>query len=214
MHPAVLQLLNDSKAQKCYRCAWDGEYYTKEEFDDWFWKYSEAFWDSAPHFNSLSHFCRVCLVDVVTTEAIISRGFCHFNHNGLDALVSSALFGIWLPGCLLLIDVHHLAGKLNDSRLAPAAFHPDIWDQAWVIKLQAPVSNHLTWAITTETCTLMILDYCTDLMGSGADIGMLGRLEMRTVAQEFITILDGKEPYNKNNLILALLGVKPWIKEP
>ena len=60
----------------------------------------------------------------------------------------------------------------------------------------------------------MILDYCTDLMGSGADIGMLGRLEMRTVAQEFITILDGKEPYNKNNLILALLGVKPWIKEP
>ena len=118
-HPAILSFESQVTARKQQRCAWDGKPYTLKEFQEF---YGEAigasYWESASHFEHLKHFTEWFDLWVVRSS-LAGAG---------SAKSSSALFGLWVPGCLLLVDVHHLEGKLKGSRLAPKGWPPDIWE--------------------------------------------------------------------------------------
>ena len=96
-----------------------------------------------------------------------------------------------MPGWLLLVDVHHLQGKLKGSRLAPDGWHPDIWDAAWQI------------GVTGNT--MMVLDLYNELCGSEDPLGKLGRSEMEAVLKEFCEIMDGREGLDRERLTSNLL---------
>ena len=118
---------------------------------------------------------------------------------------SSAIFGLWLPGCILLVDIHHLEGKLKGSRLAPEVWHPDIWEDAFQIGLTGN--------------SMMVLDLCTQLLGSEDPLAKLGRVEMKIMLKEFCNIMDGAlfDPERlTKNLLIRFLSVDvssidlPW----
>ena len=161
-------------AQKHYRCAWNNQQYTISEFSDYYGKAAgESLWKLAPHFNSVEEFCKRFTVKTVSSRQIGS-----FASSLPES--SAALFGLWVPGCLLLADVHHLGvgGKLKGSRLVPPAWRSDIWDTAWQI-------GHAGDKTT-------VLDFCTQLMGSEDPLANLGRVEMEKELQDFCDWLDGR----------------------
>ena len=166
-HPAILSFKSQVAARKQQRCAWDGKPYTLKEFQEF---YGEAigasYWESASHFEFLPHFTAWFDLFVVRSSA---------NSQGAS---SCALFGLWVPGWLLLVDVHHLEGKLMGSRLATEAWHPDIWDDPWKIGPSLEI--------------MKVLDLCTELLGSLDPLGKLGRTQMGQVLKEFCDFLDGK----------------------
>ena len=165
-HPAILSFESQVAARKQQRCAWDGKPYTLKEFQEF---YGEAigasYWESASHFEHLKQFTEWLDLWVVRSS-----------DNGLQS--SSTLFGLWVPGCLLLVDVHHLAGKLKGSRLVTEAWHPDIWDAAWQIGPRGKITK--------------VLDLCTKLLDSIDPLVKLGRIEMEKVLKEFCDFIDGK----------------------
>ena len=168
-HPAILSFESQVTARKQQRCAWDGKPYTLKEFQEF---YGEAigasYWESASHFEHLKHFTEWFDLWVVRS----SLAGCDYG------IASCALFGLWVPGCLLLVDVHHLAGKLKGSRLVTEAWHPDIWDAAWQIGPRGKITK--------------VLDLCTKLLDSIDPLVKLGRIEMEKVLKEFCDFIDGK----------------------
>jgi len=172
-HPAILSFKSQVAARKQQRCAWDGKTYTLKEFQEF---YGEAigasYWESASHFEYLPHFTAWFDLFVVRSSANGQQG-------------SSALFGLWVPGWLLLVDVHHLDGKLMGSRLATEASHPDIWDAAWQIGLRGNITKVL------DLCEIDPLVKAKPL-GSIDPLVKLGRIEMEKVLKEFCDFIDGK----------------------
>ena len=178
---------NQVSARKLKRCAWDGKLYTIREFQDHYGeKAAESLWESAPHFNFLREFCTCFHLQVVRSAVA-----------GLDTWASSAaLFGLWVPCCVLLLDVHHLEGKLKGSRLAPEGWRTDIWDASWKIG-------------NTDN-TMMVLDFCTELYGSEDPLGELGRTEMVHMLQEFNKFMEGVPPdweHLERNHLMRFLSV-------
>ena len=111
---------------------------------------------------------------------------------------SNALFGLWLPCCLLLVDVHHLEGNLKGSRLSPEGWRTDIWD------------DDNTWRVGFAGNTMMVLDLCKELRGGNDPLAKLGRSQMNEVLQEFCDIMGGKivdlERMDRN-LLMRFLSV-------
>ena len=165
-HPAILSFQSQVAARKQQRCDWDGKPYTLKEFQEF---YGEAigasYWESASQFEYLPHFTAWFDLFVVRSSA-----------NGHQS--SSALFGLWVPGYLLLVDVHHLAGKLKGSRLATEAWLLDIWPHAWQFGPSLGITK--------------VLDLCSELLCSQDPFVKLGRTQMHTVLQEFCDLIDGK----------------------
>ena len=173
--------------EKEKRYALDGKLYMINEFQDYYGKAAaESIWKSAPHFINLQEFCRFFSLWVEQT--------CLKSDPELVA-ESSAIFGLWLPSCILLVDIHHLEGKLKGSRLAPEVWHPDIWEDAFQIGLTGN--------------SMMVLDLCTQLLGSEDPLAKLGRVEMKIMLKEFSNIMDGAlfepERLTKNLLIRFFL---------
>ena len=190
-HPAVSKFQNNVSARKNKRCALDGHLYTINEFQAYYGEAAaESIWQSAPHFISVRDFCRCFDLWLEQT---------YLRCSGPDPLdSSSALFGLWVPGCLLLLDVHHLEGKLKGSRLAPKAWFADIWEPAWQI---GPAGNRM-----------MVLDLCTQLLGSEDPLGKLGRQDMKNMLKEFSQIMDGAffdQRCLTTNLLMSFLSVDP-----
>ena len=186
-HPAVSEFQSIVSARKNMRCALDGHLYTINEFQAYYGEAAaESIWQSAPHFIQLREFC----------------GFFNLwldSGSGPEPLESSsALFGLWVPGWLVLVDVHHLEGKLKGSRLAPKGWHPDIWEAAWHI---GPTGNRM-----------MVLDLCTELLGSIHPLGKVGRKDMKNILKEFSQIMDGAffdQRCLTTNLLMSFLSVDP-----
>ena len=88
------------------------------------------------------------------------------------------MFGLWFPCCLLLVDVHHLEGKLKDSRLDPKNWLTS--KTAWQIGLAGRENQ------------MQVLEFCTVLHDHTKDLlGKLGQGEMKEVLRDFCAILDG-----------------------
>ena len=175
-------------AQMCYRCVWDNQQYTIREFSDYYGKAAgESLWKLAPHFNSIKEFCKCFALKIVSSPEL--RGLTQ----------SSALFGLWVPGCLLLADVHHLAsGKLKGSRLAPLVWHSDIWDTAWQIGHAGTQSG------------MMVLDWTQLNMDSEDPLANLGRVEMEKELKEFCDLLDGRRTPPELWIISELERMTGW----
>ena len=167
------------------RCALDGRLYTINEFQAYYGEAAaQSIWQSAPHFIQLREFCQFFNL------------WLNFGSGPEPLESSSALFGLWVPGWLMLVDIHHLEGKLKCSRLAPKGWHPDIWEAAWQI---GPADNRM-----------MVLDLCTKLLGSEDPLMKLGRGEMKTMLTEFCQIMDEKpaDPEHlRKNLLMRFLCV-------
>ena len=157
-------------ARKLTRYAWDHRLYTFEQFVDYYGHNKAAhYWSKAVHFESLQNFC----TDLGLT-LVRSRYCC----DGFQWATSSAMFGLWFPCCLLLVDVHHLEGKLKDSRLDPKNWLP--CKTAWQI---GPAGRENQ---------MQVLEFCTVLHDDTKNLlGKLGRGEMKEVLQDFCAILDG-----------------------
>ena len=142
----------------------------------------ESQWKSAPHFATLDTFCKHWNLKQV-----------HNRNESPDG--SPAVFGLWLPCCLCLVDKHHLSGKLKDSRLAPQGWVSDIWTSAW--------------QIGPEHKRMVVLNLCTEL-SSEDPLGRLGYTDMVKVLEEFLHIIDGGLVNNeclKTNLLMKFLSV-------
>ena len=176
------------------RCAWDRQPYTKKEFEAWY-SNGAAIWETAPHFASIEQFCehmkthkvQTCIPDVGSRAS------------------SATLFGLWVPGFLLLVDIHHLNGKLKSSRLAPdtSDYQRNVW------------KNALRIGYENQT---MVLDYSTELVATPAEpLARLGRHHMEETLLDFLEILDGliinykpvpcPETRVKKNLLMQFLAV-------
>ena len=157
-------------ARKRTRYAWDHQLYTFEQFVDYYGHDSAVhYWSEAVHFESLQNFCQDFGLTLVR-----SRYCC----DGFQWATSSAMFGLWFPCCLLLVDVHHLEGKLKDSRLDPKNWLPS--ETAWQI---GPAGRENQ---------MQVLEFCTVLHDDTEHLlGKLGRGEMKEVLQDFCAILDG-----------------------
>ena len=163
------------------RCVNGKQPQTSEEFKKDNPKGIESDWNSAPHFVTLVEFCDQWHLHPVHSRSIPDS--------------SSALFGLWLPCCLLLVDRHHLSGKLKNSRLAPQAWVSDIWKDAW--------------EIGCKDKKMKVLDFCTTL-GSEDSLGRLGYEDMKKMLEEFVKILDGQYVKNecfRTNLLMNFLSV-------
>ena len=148
--------------RKQQRYALDGELYTFDEFSVYYNENADEAWKSASHFSSLQEFCK-------------EYGVWAYKYCCDEFWASSpAKFGLMFPCCcLLLVDAHHLNGKLKGSTLDSRRF----CDNAWQI---GPAGNEM-----------MVFDFCTELHGSSHILGKLGRSEMVIVLNEFCAILDG-----------------------
>lgn len=170
-------------ARKNKRCTLDGHAYTLDEFTAYYGEATKEIWESAPHFIQLQEFC-----DFFKLSVRSGLGPAPFPDS------SCALFGLWVPACLVLVDVHHLEGKLKVSRLTPEKWKTDIWKDAWKI------------GYTDKR--MMVLDLCTELLVGGDPLGMKGRKEMNDILKEFCQIMDGElvdeECLNKNHLMRFL----------
>ena len=84
-------------ARKNRRYAINGNLYTWQQYQEYYWKrgYQSVLsaWESSAHFKDLSEFIEYFHVQVVPSSP-------------LKQCRSSAVFGILLPTCLLLVDVH------------------------------------------------------------------------------------------------------------
>ena len=169
-HPVVSKFQSIVSERKNMRYALDGHLYTINEFQAYYGEAAaESIWQSAPHFISVRDFCR-CF------DLWLEQTYLHWSGpHPMDS--SSALFGLWVPGWLVLVDVHHLEGKLKGSRLAPEGWRPEIWQAAWQI---GPTGNRM-----------MVLDLCTELLVSEDPLGKLGRQDMKNMLKEFCQIMDG-----------------------
>ena len=189
--PPFERLKQSITAQMRYRCAWDNNKYTIDEFSDYYGKAAgESLWKLAPHFNSIKEFCKCFALKIVSSPEIrlltLAETFAG----------SSALFGLWVPGCLLLADVHHLAsGKLKGSRLAPHVWRSDIWDNAWQI-------GHAGTG-------MMVLDW-TQLMDGEDPLANLGRVEMAKELDDFCELLDGRRTPPEYWIVSELERMTGW----
>ena len=159
----------------------DGELYTFDEFSVYYNENADEAWKSASHFSSLQEFCK-------------EYGVWAYKYCCDEFWASSpAKFGLMFPCCcLLLVDVHHLAGKLKGSRLVTEAWHPDIWDAAWQIGPRGKITK--------------VLDLCTPYLCSIEPLVQLGRIEMQKVLKEFCDFIDGK-PFD-----LERVAMNPLVK--
>ena len=157
--------------RKLKRYALDGELYTFEDFALYYDKNASKFWGLASHFNCLQDFCLHFKLTLVPP-----CGYC-----GDEWWASSpAMFGLVFPYCLLLVDVHHLNGKLKGSML-DISISRDMWDNAWRI---GPDGNEMM-ALDFST------DFCTKLHDSDHILGKLGRFELESELYAFCAILNG-----------------------
>ena len=180
-HPMSADFRSLVSDRKNMRYAQNGGLYTINEFQA---KYGEAaaesIWPSAPHFLNLQQFCKDFNLGLEPSYGHTMDG-------------SSAVFGLWVPTCLLLVDIHHLDGKLKGSRLAPQK----LWQAAWQI---GPTGNRMK-----------VLDFCTELLGSEHPLGKLGRQDMKNILKEFCRIMDGEVQdldSVQTNLLMQFLCVK------
>ena len=185
VHPAVSTFQSIVSARKDMRCALDGHLYTINEFQAYYGEAAvQSIWQSAPHFIQLREVCGFFNL------------WLNFGSGPEPLESSSAVFGLWVPGWLVLVDVHHLEGKLKGSRLAPEGWVSDIWEDAWQI---GPTGNRM-----------MVLDLYTQLLGSEDPLAKLGRVEMKIMLKEFCQIMDGKlvDPEHlRKNLLMRFLCV-------
>ena len=176
-HPLVNVLIDRIAEQKAMRLAWDGQYYTRDEFLD---TYGEEvglqFWREAPHYGCLEDFKREWGV-----HALRSNG------GGYVELAHAACmgeFGVLFPGLLLLVPVAHLHGKLKPSLLAPVSENWELtknltlWDDGLVIGVQSRVGHRVG--------TVHVADFRKDL-----EVAALGKKEMDKAAADFLNFLDG-----------------------
>ena len=172
-HPVTERYIQWILNRKLRRYASDGELYTFDEFLRYYCDNAGKVWGLASHFNSLQDFCSCFNLRLV-------RGYC-----GDEWWASSpAMFGVVFPYCLLLVDVHHLNGKLKGSTLDTSR---NMWDNAWQI---GPAGNEMDLMMALDFYT----DFCTELHDSDHIVqllGKLGRVEMESELYEFCAILDG-----------------------
>ena len=167
-HPALTSMERQISARKNQRCAWDGCLYTLAEFLEYYGEDTGLLlWKEASHFQSLYAFCEWLDLEIVRyprcDQTTLYRTSC-------------TVFGLWVPGCILILDVHHLTGKLRPSRLAPDRCFPDIWQDAWIIG-----PTH---------ATMKVLDLCTEILASGDPLSRLGKKEMLPELEEFRRFTD------------------------
>ena len=158
-------------ARKLERYAWDHQLYTIDEFSNYYGREAgKSLWKSAIHFKDVKEFCNFFDLKITPRSS-------HHSVFNSEFASSPAMFGLWVPGCLLLVDMHHFGGKLKHSRLSPDAWQTDIWDTAWRI---GPVGREM-----------VVLEFCIALHRSEHLLGKLGQVEMTRVLQDFCDILDG-----------------------
>ena len=154
-------------SRKLRRYVLDGKLYTFPE-----WRAcceepeAEARWKAAPHFLTVREFCELFSLRIVPMRHDRGNGSC-----------SCALVGLWFPTHLLLLDLHHLTGKLKGSRLQPQGWHAEIWDD--------------TFEIGATDKRMMVIDFCNELFSSGDPLGRLGQTDMHRGLDEFSDIMDG-----------------------
>ena len=175
--------------RKQQRYASDGKLYTYNEFSAYYSKNADNWWTSASHFNSLQDFCQYFDLQLVR-----SYWYC-FDESQWWAS-SPAMFGLRFPCCLLLVDAHHLNGKLKGSKLSRKD-----WDNAWKI---GPAGN-----------AMMAMDFYTELHDDNSShiLGKLGRAEMEAELREFCAILDGSySSYRFSHFDVE--GMTGWLHVP